>query len=86
MKIENVAAIDIPKGDHHDCGENSMLIQILDGAWIPEPKHKFRERHCFNFLDLEDGDEHVEEMGITDQQAAELVALLKHAFDKKMNV
>ena len=86
MKIENVAAIDIPKGDHHDCGENSMLIQILDGAWIPEPKHKFRERHYFNFLDLEDDDEHVEEMGITDEQAAELVALLKHAFDKKMNV
>jgi len=86
MWIENVAAIDVPSGDHHDCGENAMLIQILDGAYIPEPKHQFRERHMFNFLDLEDDDEHVEEMGITDQQAADLVALLKRAFDEQMNV
>lgn len=86
MWIENVAAVDVPNGHHHDCGQNSMLIQILDGAWVPEPKHEFKERHQFNFLDLEDGDDKVEQLGITDQQAAELVALLQHALDNSMNV
>lgn len=86
MWIENVAAIDVVKGFHHDCGPNSMLIQILDGDWIPEPKHQFRERHQFTFLDLEDGDSGVDERGITDQQAQELVALLQHAIELYMNV
>lgn len=86
MWIENAAAIDVVKGFHHDCGQNSMLIQILDGDWIPEPKHQFRERHQFTFLDLEDGDTGVEQSGITDQQAQELVALLQHALDHRMNV
>jgi hypothetical protein len=28
--IENVAAADVPMRFHHDAGENSMLIQIMD--------------------------------------------------------
>lgn len=86
MWIENVAAIDVPNGFHHDCGANSMLIQILDGAWVPEPKHNFKERHVFTFLDLEDGDADAEKHGITDQQARDLVKLLQHALDNRMNV
>lgn len=87
MWIENVAAIDVPQGNHFDCGLNSMLIQILDEPDVrPVPKHQFRECHALHFLDIEDGDEHVEEKGITDQQAAELIRLLQHAWDQRMNV
>ena len=86
MWIENIAAADLAKGQHHDCGKNSMLIQILDGDFKPEPQHQFRERHQFVFLDLENGDNKVEELGITDSQAQQLVALLQHALDERMNV
>jgi protein-tyrosine phosphatase len=86
--IENVAAADIPLRFHHDAGPNSMLIQITDPAsWVPEPKHEFKERHHFEFLDIEDGDEALEpEMFVSPQQARELVRLLRHALDKNMNV
>jgi hypothetical protein len=87
--IENVAADDIPKAWHHDAGPNSMLIQIMDTcpSWWPEPKFKFKEIHRFEFLDLEKEDFALEpEMKISDEQAHEIVRLLKHALDNKMNV
>ena len=87
--IENVAAADIPMRFHHDAGENSMLIQIMDTgtSWWPEPKHHFREIHRFEFLDVDDKDTVADEaMKISDDQAKQLVALLQHALDKKMNV
>ena len=87
--IENVAAADIPLRFHHDAGENSMLIQIMDTgtSWWPEPKHTFKETHCFEFLDVDEHDEvDDEEMRISDAQAAELVRLLQHALENKMNV
>ena len=87
--IENVAAADIPIRFHHDAGENSMLIQIMDTgtSWWPTPVHKFKEIHRFEFLDVEEKD-HVndEVMKISDEQAKQLVALLQHALDNKMNV
>jgi predicted protein tyrosine phosphatase len=87
--IENVAAADIPIRFHHDAGENSMLIQIMDTgtSWWPTPLHKFKEIHRFEFLDVEEKD-HVndEVMKISDEQAKQLVALLQHALDNKMNV
>ena len=87
--IENVAAADIPTRFHHDAGENSMLIQIMDTgtSWWPTPVHKFKEIHRFEFLDVEK-DDHVDDevMKISDEQAAQLVALLQHALDNKMNV
>ena len=87
--IENVAAADIPIRFHHDAGENSMLIQIMDTgtSWWPTPVHKFKEIHRFEFLDVEEKD-HVndEVMKISDEQATQLVALLQHALDNKMNV
>lgn len=87
MWIQNCAADDIPKKFHIEPGENSMLIQIMDPcAWWPEPKHKFKEIHQFEFLDIEDDDENAEELGISDAQAAQLVELLKHAYKNKMNV
>jgi hypothetical protein len=86
--IENVAAIDVPKGFHHDCGTNSMLISISDPAgWRPEAKHEFTERHNFEFLDIEENDFALEEaMRCSQEQANQLVALLQHALENRMNV
>ena len=86
--IENVAADDIPKRFHHEAGPNSMLISITDPAsWRPVPKHEFKERHDFEFLDVE-RDDHVidEEMKISDADAERLVRLLQHAMENSMNV
>ena len=86
--IENVAADDIPKRFHHEAGENSMLISIVDPAsWRPVPAHKFKEIHNFEFLDVE-RDDHVDDeaMKISDADAERLVQLLQHAKDNHMNV
>ena len=86
--IENVAAADIPTGFHHAAGENSMLISIVDPAsWRPTAKHEFKERHDFEFLDVEEND-HVDDeaMKCSHEQAAELVRLLQHALVNRMNV
>jgi predicted protein tyrosine phosphatase len=86
--IENVAAADVPIRWHHEAGENSMLIQIMDPAsgWWPTPAHDFKETHRFEFLDAEDKDGVPDEAKISDEQAAEIVRLLQHALNKKMNV
>ena len=96
MWIENVALSDIPKGFHHNAGENSMLIQISDHDMaFPIPKHTFKETHQFTFLDIEEdgmtntGDGKMidlSEFAITDEQATELVQLLQHAMENRMNV
>lgn len=81
--IENIPLENVAKGQHHACGENSMLIQISDHDMaFPTPKHQFKEVHQFTFLDIEeDGD-----FAITDEQAAQLVGLLLYAFEHRMNV
>ena len=87
--IQNVAAADIPMGHHVAVKENSMLIQIMDTAtsWWPEPKHQFKERHKFEFLDIEKNDECLDPvMKISDEQAEQLVGLLQHALDNRMDV
>ena len=86
--IENVAAADIPIRFHREAGPNAMLIQIMDPAtsWWPTPAHEFKETHRFEFLDAEDKDGFPEEAKISDAQAQEIVRLLKHALDNKMNV
>ena len=85
--IQNVALADIPKGHHIDAGINSMLIQIVDPAMeFPTPRHQFKETHRFEFLDLEVNDPWGEEFKITDQQAEQLVRLLEHAMEQRMNV
>jgi predicted protein tyrosine phosphatase len=88
MWIQNVALSDIKKGFHIDAGINSMLIQIVDcGMGFPTPAKQFKEVHQFEFLDLEKDDFALEEeMKITDQQAEQLVTLLQHAHDNRMNV
>lgn len=86
--IENVALADIPKGFHHDAGINAMLIQIVDPDMeFPEPKHQFKEVHQFKFLDVEADDKVLDEsMRCTQEQANELVRLLQHAMEHRMNV
>jgi protein-tyrosine phosphatase len=46
----------------------------------------FKEIHEFEFLDAEDEDGFEDECKIQDEQAAELVRLLKHAQENHMNV
>jgi predicted protein tyrosine phosphatase len=86
--IQNVALSDVKKGQHIRVGENAMLIQIVDPDMEhPEPAHQFKETYKFKFLDLEQPDECIDEAWkIQDEQAKQLVHLLKHALDKKMDV
>jgi predicted protein tyrosine phosphatase len=86
--IENVAAADVPMRFHHEAGPNSMLIQIMDPAptWWPTPAHEFKEVYRFEFMDVERDDKWPDEAKITPAQAEEIVRLLKHALDNRMNV
>ena len=85
--IENVSMSDIHLGHHSDLGVNVMLIRIQDPATEFMPtKHNFKEVHCFEFLDAEDGDGFDEDFKISDEQAEEIVRLLQHALNNSMNV
>ena len=86
--IQNVALVDIPKGFHFDAGENSMLIQIVDPDMeFPVPKHQFKEVHQFKFLDIEEKDFSIDETWrCSQEQANELVRLLQHALENRMQV
>lgn len=86
--IQNVSLSDIRKGYHINPGTNAMLIQICDPPGdFPTPLYKFKEIHQFQFLDIEEEDFALdEEMRCSQEQANELVRLLKHAFDNLMNV
>jgi predicted protein tyrosine phosphatase len=86
--IQNIAASDVPRALHEDPGPNSMLISITDpGGWKPDAKHVFKERHNFEFLDVEkDTEVDDEEMRCSKEQGAQLAALLQRAFAEGMNV
>lgn len=86
--IENVAAFDVFTGQHHDAGENSMLIQIGDPAasWWPTPKVTFREQHRFEFLDADCEDNVPEQHKIQTHQAREIMSLLRRALENDTNV
>jgi predicted protein tyrosine phosphatase len=97
MFIQNVAMMDIPRGDHMDAGERGMLIQILDPCMqFPIPKAKFEIIKQFEFLDVEPGSRanlatdhdygNLEEFAMTRKQAKEIVVLLKQALEEKRNV
>ena len=88
-RIQNVALVDVRVGHHMNVGENSMLIQIVDpGMPFPVPKHKFKEVHQFEFLDVEKDslDAEYSEFAITQDQANSLVNLLQHALANNFDV
>ena len=90
--IQNVAAADIPLRFHFDAGENSVLIQIMDpdANWWPTPAHNFKEIHRFSFEDIDKKhiESNPEDKGkeISDEQAAEIVAILQRALENKSQV
>jgi predicted protein tyrosine phosphatase len=87
--IENISKQDAALGFHMDAGPNAMMIRIQDPATRFAKIARadmFKEVHKFEFLDAEDADGFPDEAKISDEQAAELVRLLKHAQDKHMNV
>ena len=86
--IQNIALSDIKKGLHINPGDNAMLIQIVDPPGdFPTPKYNFKEVHQFQFLDVEKDDFVLDEaMRCSQEQANELVRLLQHAKDNRMNV
>jgi predicted protein tyrosine phosphatase len=86
--IQNVALSDIKRGMHIDPGPNAMLIQICDPPGdFPTPLYTFKEVHQFEFLDIEEKDFTLDEAWrCSHEQAAELVRLLQHALENRMNV
>lgn len=85
--IINVCRDDIKHGKH-PISDHCMLIQIADPPGdFPEPKHTFAEVHQFQFLDVEEDTEVLdEEMRCSYEQAAELVQLLQRAIQNGMDV
>jgi predicted protein tyrosine phosphatase len=85
--IENISKSDIILGHHSDLGENTYLIQIGDPAsTFPKPKYNFKNVAQFEFLDAEDDDGFPDEAKISDEQAKQIVDILKFALDNNMNV
>lgn len=85
--IENVSKDDIKNGWHSNLGDNTWLIQIGDPAsFFPTPKYHFDMVSQFEFLDAEDSDGFPDEAKISDDQARQIVNILKAAFDMNMNV
>jgi protein-tyrosine phosphatase len=65
-------------------GDNAMIIQIVDNDMDhPTPLYKFRESRKFKFLDIEEADH---PLSISDTEAEQLVAALRHALANRMNV
>ena len=84
--IQNVSLEDVRKGDHRADG-NLVLIQISDSDMeFPVPHHEFEKVYQFHFFDLErDDDVPDEEMKITDDQAKELVDILRESLHNNYN-
>lgn len=87
--IENVSVSDIAQGNHHyDFGFDQVLIQIMDPPGdFPTPKHKFKEIHRFQFLDIDDNDEADDpEMFVSEEQAREIVKILRDCLNNNRSV
>lgn len=81
--IQNVSLADIVAGFHYDAGPNSMLIQIVDPDMeFPKPKYNFKEIKQFKFLDIDDNVPGAPQFS----HAIDLVSLLQHALENRMNV
>lgn len=91
LRIENCSLADVKNGEHTDFGPNTILIQITDPAMEPPiPAKNFHSVFQYEFLDIDDSDiekdGNMEEFAINDDQANELVELLRFAQEKELNV
>lgn len=87
MFIQNCSMKEIQSGDHFDCGDRAVLIQIMDPCkTFPIPKRQFQEIHQFEFLDSEDETGDIAEFCCTSIQAATIVDILKSAHENKQHV
>lgn len=87
--IQNIALRDIMRGDHRDVEGNGILIQILDPDWedFPVSPVEYKEIHQFRFLDVEeDFPVNDESMRVSDEQAEQIAAVLKRAYESGTNV
>lgn len=85
--IQNVSIDEIKAGNHFDCGDRAVLIQICDPAYtFPVPKYKFGIIHQFEFLDIENDDHDLLDFAITDEQAQSIVKILEDALIVRRNV
>lgn len=86
MWIQNVSMADIVKGHHNLPDHRTVLIQIQDfGTWqfaIPKYKDDFVAIHQFKFDDIEDDNS----VSIQDEQAEQLVSILRQAMNDGHNV
>lgn len=84
--IQNISKQAYAAGDHFDCGDRAIAIEILDPcADRVTPKHKFKEIYTFEFLDVE-AEDNLWEFSIQDEQAKELVRILQLALEERRNV
>lgn len=91
MFIQNVARDNVEKGNHFDAGERGVLIQIVDVGWdYPKPKAKFEEVYRFSFSDMDESGKgnmlNVHSKLMSEEQAKEIVAVLKKALEERRNV
>lgn len=85
MFIQNVAYVDIPKGNFKQ-SKDMMLISICDSDSMfhhPKTSFPFRIRHDIEFNDVEDPKE---PSACTQHQANDLVRWLQEAKDLKLDV
>jgi predicted protein tyrosine phosphatase len=86
MWIVNASRYEISVGEHRPV-DNTVLIQIGDPATeFPIPKAQFVATYQFEFLDVSEHETQFSEFMITDQQASEIVDILKLAASNKQNV
>ena len=83
--IINVPMVSVMNGTHKH-SENCILISITDIAHIDvEPVLSFKSVYRFKFMDVMKDSPTVHE-GITDQQATQIVAILKEALENGQDV
>ena len=82
--IENISLEDVVDRLHIEPSPKSILIQIVDPKMEhPTPAHKFTEVFKFKFEDTEDQSD---PGAITDEQAKEVVNILKRALETRSDV
>lgn len=85
--IENVSYHCVEKGNHKHYGNDTILIQIVDGAMeFPLPKKEFLSVHQFVFSDIEDDHPYVDDIGMTETIAASIASILKSSLDNDLNI